>query len=509
MATIVKSIGARGIEGFQVDVEVQILSGVTMMNIVGLGDTAVKEAKDRIESSLNRIDLDFPKKRIVVNLSPSDIKKSGTYFDLPMLIGILLESEQVKLRNFCLGEYAIFGELGLNGELKSFSGVLPLVIAAKTRGFKKVILPREALNEARLVSGIELFGFINIKDLIAFMERRLFYQPPKFIAPPAIGINSNLDFADVCGHKELLNYIVAATAGNHNLLMIGAPGCGKSMIAKRIPTILPSMTEEEMLEVTSLYSISGLLKRNNLINTRPFRAPHYNASLNALIGGGTNATPGEISLAHNGVLFLDEFAEFSRSALEALRQPLEDRKVTISRVRQSNSYPANFLLVAAMNPCKCGNFGNKKCTCSSYDVTRYRQRISGPILDRIDIQKFLGKEEFINNTNVSKNTSSKELRNRVEIARSVQNKRFAGIEGISSNGQMESIHMREFCVLDGECQKLLEQSYKRYDFSARTYHKIIKISRTFADMDQSEHIRRPHMLYSLMSRDMDKESINI
>jgi magnesium chelatase family protein len=445
MASVVKSIGIIGLEGYLIDVEVSVYGGVAMTSIVGLGDKAVKESSDRIETCLTQMDLTYPKKKIVINLSPSEVKKSGTYFELAMLIGILLESEQIVPVDIKMEEYIFLGEISLNGELKSFQGVLPMVIAARNKGLKKIILPTSCLKEASLVNDMELFPFDTLKQVMNFIENKTSRKPntTKF---EAVGKKEHkLDFTDVYGHKDVLEYVVAAAAGNHNLLLIGAPGCGKSMIAKRIPTILPEMTEEEILEITSIYSICGLLKENKLIIDRPFRAPHYNASSNALIGGGINAMPGEISMAHNGVLFLDEFPEFSRSTLEALRQPLEDRTVTISRVKQTNIFPANFQLVAAMNPCPCGNYGTGDCACTPYEIKRYTQRISGPILDRIDIQKYMGKVDLFQKDSNYKNSSSEELK------------------------------------------------------------EIVEIARTFADMDQSKEIQKKHMIYGLMARDLDKD----
>jgi len=315
-----------------------------------------------------------------------------------------------------------------------------------------------------------------------------------------------IDFNEVQGQEAMLEYIVVAAAGGHNLLMIGAPGCGKSMIAKRIPTILPSMTEQEALETTKIYSVAGMLKgKGHLIKERPFRAPHHNASTNALIGGGNNATPGEISLAHNGVLFLDEIAEFSKKTLDALRQPMEDKQVTISRVKYTNTYPAGFMLVAAMNPCPCGNYGSDKCRCSDYEVIKYRQRLSGPIMDRMDIQKYVQPVNFINLSEYAFGKSSKELRERVELARGIQKKRFEKIAGINCNAQMGHALIKEFCELDAECQRLLQVAYDRFKYSARTYYKYLKVARTFADLDGVAGIRKKDVASALMARDLEKE----
>ena len=509
MASVLKSIGIKGLEAYLIDVEVSVYGGVAMTSIVGLGDTAVKEAAERMESCLVGLDLEYPKKRIVINLSPSEVKKSGTYFELPMILGILLESEQIIPEDIIMDEYLFLGELSLNGELRGFRGVLPMIIAAKGSGYRKIVLPTSCLKEASLVKGMEFYPFDTVHQVMSFIEKRIPRKPAVVDSAVEQKVVSNLDFADVYGHKDVMKYIMAAAAGNHNLLLVGAPGCGKSMIAKRMPTILPEMTEEEILEITSIYSICGQLKENRLITQRPFRAPHYNASSNALIGGGVNAMPGEISMAHHGILFLDEFPEFSRTTLEALRQPLEDRAVTISRVKHTNVFPANFQLVAAMNPCPCGNHGSGHCTCSPFEIKRYTQRISGPIMDRIDIQKYMGKVNLFQSEPYESNWNSGEMREAVSKARRIQLKRFSHLPGIRANGEMDSTHIKEFCPLDSECSRLLLQSYEKFQFSARTHHKIIKIARTFADLDESPEIRRNHMVSALMSRDLDKDKTTL
>ena len=389
MATQIKTIGVNGIEGYIIDVQVKLISGLSTMNIVGLGDVAVKEARDRIESAFEHLNLKFPKKKIVINLSPSDIKKSGTSFDLPMLIGLLIESAVLNEVELKVEDYVFIGEIGLTGELQHTRGILPMMVHAKNIGLKNIVLPYKSLEEAKMVKGLNLFAFTNIDDVIKWLEKRLYHKPMLSIDTPAQKEPNILDFKDVKGHDLILEFAAIAAAGNHNMLLIGPPGCGKSMIAKRMPTILPPMTEKEKLESMAIHSVSGILGKSNRMGERPFRSPHYNASTSAIIGGGTSALPGEISLAHNGILFLDEFPEYARQTLEALRQPLEDQSVTVSRVKQSNTYPAHFILIAAMNPCPCGYYGESSCSCSAYEIKKYRNRISGPIFDRIDIQKFL------------------------------------------------------------------------------------------------------------------------
>ena len=509
MASIVKSCAICGVDGYVVDVESKTIVGQPMISIVGLGDTAVKEAKERVESAIVDAHFIFPEMKIVINLAPSDLKKSGSHFDLPIAIGLLIEDGQVVIKR--KEQFAFFGELSLNAMIRGCNGILPMVIAAKNLGIKNIIVPKGNVAEASIVKGLNVFGFSSLRDVVEFLENRKEYANTvdDILEVPRDNL-FDLDFIDVQGQDSLIEFIVVAAAGGHNMLMIGPPGCGKSMIAKRIPSILPSMTENESLEITKIYSVAGLLKENKcLITTRPFRAPHHNASLNSLIGGGNSATPGEISLAHNGVLFLDEITEFSKKTLDSLRQPMEDKKVTISRVKYTNSYPANFMLIAAMNPCACGYYGNQKCKCTDYEVLKYRQKISGPISDRIDIQKYVQPVDFMNLSNFSNNVSSRDLRERVEAARKVQNKRFENYENINCNAQMSQSLIKEHCVLEEESRKVMQLAYDKFKYSARSFHKYLKVARTFADMEESEKIRKKDITSALMSRDMDKDRVNM
>lgn len=509
MASVINSFAINGIDAYLVKIETDTIYGKPTVSIVGLGDTAIKEARERLEASIVHSKYEFPKMKIVINLSPCDMKKSGSHFDLGMAVGLLIQSGQIDVDE--LSNFGFIGELSLNADLRPCSGVLPMVIEAKNVGIYNLVVPKGNLREASLVSGINIFGFETLNDVLDFLQdSKTYNNTEEFSNEHTIRRKYFVDFEDVQGQDETIEFMMLAAAGGHNILLSGSPGCGKSMIAKRIPTILPTMTEEEALEVTKIYSVAGLLKnRGRLITERPFRAPHHNASTNSLIGGGNNALPGEISFAHNGVLFLDEIAEFNKSTLDALRQPLEDNVVTISRVKFTNTYPANFMLVAAMNPCPCGYYGEERCHCTDYEVLKYRQKISGPILDRIDIQKNVRPVEFAKLSNYEKGTSSEKIREIVEMARKIQTERFKNLEGINCNAQMTPSMIREFCILDEESIKLIEKAYDRFKYSARSFHKILKIARTFADVDESKNIFKKHVAKALMCRDLDKEQSNM
>ncbi|MGH4049896.1 MAG: YifB family Mg chelatase-like AAA ATPase [Clostridium sp.] len=465
MAAVVNSFALSGVDGYVVKIETDTIYGQPSVSIVGLGDASVKEAKERLEASIIHIKYEFPRMKIVINLSPGDIKKSGSHFDLAMAIGLLIQSKQICAED--MQNFGFIGELSLNADIRACSGILPMAIEAKKRGINNLIVPKENIREASLVKGINIFGFEKLTEVISFLEGVTPYSTLEDLKCEHIIQRLYLfDFQDVQGQDAIIEFIVATAAGGHNLIMSGAPGCGKSMIAKRIPSILPSMTEREALEVTKIYSVSGVLKnRGTLITERPFRAPHHNASMNSLIGGGNNAMPGEISLAHNGVLFLDEIAEFNKKTLDALRQPMEDNNVTIARVRYTNVYPSSFMLIAAMNPCSCGYYGQQRCHCTDYEVLKYRQKISGPMLDRIDIQKYVLPVDFIKLSGESKGTSSSELRQIVEFTRNIEWKRYKNIEGVNSNAEMTPALIKEFCVLEDESKKLLQMAFDRFNYN--------------------------------------------
>ena len=507
MATVVKSFAIQGIDGYPVDIEIKTLEGQPMISIIGLGDLSVKEASERIQSSIDESGYVFPKKRVIISLAPSDKKKSGSHFDLAMAVGVLQENENIAAKD--IGKYGFIGELSLDGRLRACRGILPMIIAAKQANVKTLIIPIGNLSEAQLVQGIDVRGFDCLDEVIRYLEGK---QTGIVSTEIQVSKTENtetmqFDFSNVRGQNELIEAVTLAAAGGHNMLMIGEPGCGKTMIAQRIPTILPQMTEEECLEVTKIYSISGLLPNGNfLMKSRPFRAPHHNASLNALIGGGSNAMPGEVSLAHNGVLFLDELAEFSRRTLDALRQPVEDKKVMISRVNGTHVYPSNFMFIAAMNPCPCGYYPSSKCRCTDYEIIKYRGKISGPIMDRIDIQKSVHPVNFFGTDNEKPSVSSAKIREKVERARKIQQERYANEEGINCNAQMSTVLIRKYCNLSSEPLQLLKKISEEYGYSARVIHKLLRLARTSADLAGVESIRLEDIQTVISCRDLDQSN---
>ncbi len=512
---LVKTFAAalRSIQALTVAIEVNVTPGV-YFQLVGLPDTAVKESYDRIVSAVNTSGYKFPSANIVVNLSPADIKKEGTSYDLPLAVGILAADEVLPAHHL-LQDFILMGEVGLDGSLRAIRGALPIAIKAQEDGFRGLILPEINAREAAVVEGLEVYAANNLKEVLDFFSgkgelnrvtvdtQREFYDCREHF---------DLDFADVKGQENVRRALEVAAAGGHNILMVGAPGSGKSMMAKRMPGILPPFTLKESLETTKIYSVCGKLgAHTTLLTQRPYRAPHHSISSVALVGGGSNPQPGEISLAHNGVLFLDELPEFSRNVLEVLRQPLEERFVTISRAKFTTDYPAGFTLVAAMNPCPCGyyNHPTHACTCSPQQVQNYLSRVSGPLLDRIDIQVEIVPVPFEKLSDTSPGESSASIRRRVVAAREIQNRRFAHHPQVHCNAQMTPKMMAQYARPDEAGLLRLKKAMERLDLSARAYDRILKVSRTLADLDAKEQIGSEHIAEAITYRSLDRNTWGI
>ena len=504
----VKSLGVFGLDAFGVTVECDISSGLPRFDLVGLPDAVVKESRERVRASVKNSHLDFPVSRITVNIAPADIKKEGSVYDLPVFIAILKASGQLKGDT---DNFAFVGELSLDGEIRSVNGILPMLIKARDCGIKAVFIPWENELEGSVLEGIEVLPVKNIYEVmkhISGVEKIAPCYSKEFSQKQT---EYSIDFSDVKGQQEAKRALEISAAGGHNCLMIGPPGAGKSMLAKRLPTILPDMSFQEKLETTKVYSIAGRIPKGTaLINERPFRAPHYTVSAQALTGGGTAIKPGEISLAHNGVLFVDEFPEFDRRAKESLRQPIEDGIVNIARTSGSVTYPSNIMMLCAMNPCPCGFFGHpaKECKCTPAAKKRYLDKISGPILDRIDIHIEVAPVEYEQLSDKSMGESSAVIKARVDKARAVQRERFKGTE-VTCNAKMTPQMTKDFCVLSDEANNLLKISFEKLGMSARAYDKILRISRTIADLDSSENIELNHIAEALQYRSLDRKYWNM
>ncbi len=509
MISQINSAALLGIDGYLVDVEVDISNGMPAFDMVGLPDAAVKESKERIRAAVKNTGLVMPSKRITVNLAPADVKKEGTHFDLPIAVGILEASEQLSVSK----EETIFlGELSLNGDLRRVNGVLPMVISAYQRGVKNVYVPIENAKEAAVIDGMKVYGVKNLKELVLHFTKQ---QPLK---PYSVDVDTMLsskeediyDFKDVKGQPFVKRALEIAAAGGHNLLMIGPPGSGKTMIAQRIPSILPDMSFGEALEVTKIHSIAGLVsEKSPILSRRPFRHPHHTISSVGLSGGGSSPKPGEISLSHNGVLFLDELPEFRRDALEAMRQPLEDGEVTITRAGGTVTYPCSVMLVASMNPCPCGFYGDptRECTCSQTQIMKYMSKISGPLLDRIDLHIEVPAVKYEELEAKDTGESSAEIKKRVNAARKVQLERYK-CRGVYSNSQLTPELIKKYCALDEESGELLRQAFDALGLSARAYNRILKVARTIADLSGEENIKAEHIAEAIQYRALDKKFFN-